>query len=303
VDSQERVAWLVAGRLVHRSELLAQGVSSRALSRAVQRGLVRRMAPTLYGPPGTPIVPEDLRSAAVRGVVCHLSAALLHGLEVVHDPDAHSVAVGRHSHRRPKPGWRWHRCDVPERDAVERGDVRVTSVLRTLVDLLRDLPASQSVPVVDSALRQRRARFSEVSEAVAALPPCRGRARALASLGLVDGRSGSVLESMTRVLLVVAGLAPEAAQLRIEDEGRLVARVDFAWPSARLVLEADGFAFHSSRRDFCSDRRRRNRLVLLGWTVLHVTWEDVVADPDAVVQMVAAALDRAGQAAASSRSL
>ncbi|TAL20866.1 MAG: DUF559 domain-containing protein, partial [Frankiales bacterium] len=70
------------------------------------------------------------------------------------------------------------------------------------------------------------------------------------------------------------------------------ARVDFAWPDERLVVEVDGFAFHADRASYRNDRRRTNELVLAGWRVLRFSWEDVVGSPDVVVDQVRRALRR-----------
>lgn len=52
-------------------------------------------------------------------------------------------------------------------------------------------------------------------------------------------------------------------------------RVDFAWPEARLAVEVDGYATHSSVHAFQENRARQNDLVAAGWTVLRFTWADV----------------------------
>lgn len=59
--------------------------------------------------------------------------------------------------------------------------------------------------------------------------------------------------------------------------------VDFLVPSARLVVEVDG-GVHLSRRD--DDRRRDQALVELGYRVVRVTAEDVVADVGAVLEVL-----------------
>ena len=73
-------------------------------------------------------------------------------------------------------------------------------------------------------------------------------------------------------------------------DGRVLGRVDFAWPEQRLVVETDGFAFHADRRSYREDRRRNNALVLAGWRVLRFSWEDVLHDPAHVVEVVRTAL-------------
>ena len=58
------------------------------------------------------------------------------------------------------------------------------------------------------------------------------------------------------------------------------------------MVETDGFAFHSDRRQYRDDRRRTNALTVAGWTVLRFTWEDVLAYPQYVIDSVRAALAR-----------
>jgi very-short-patch-repair endonuclease len=65
------------------------------------------------------------------------------------------------------------------------------------------------------------------------------------------------------------------AQYEVRDGTRLVARVDFAYPEARLAIEADGYRFHGTHRQWKKDLKRRTILAGLGWRVLHFSWEDV----------------------------
>jgi len=60
----------------------------------------------------------------------------------------------------------------------------------------------------------------------------------------------------------------------------------------RVVVELDGFAYHSGRREYREDRRRDRELLAQGYLVLRFTWEDVMRDPGEVVRAVRAALAR-----------
>jgi very-short-patch-repair endonuclease len=73
-------------------------------------------------------------------------------------------------------------------------------------------------------------------------------------------------------------------------------RLDAYWPSARLVVEIDGFAFHSSAALFESDRRRDAELAAAGVRVMRVTWRQLEGEPHAVVARVAQALVHAKSA-------
>ena len=68
--------------------------------------------------------------------------------------------------------------------------------------------------------------------------------------------------------------------------------VDAYWPRHRLVVEVDGYAFHSHRRAFERDRAKDRELVLAGLRVLRVTWRQLASGPHAVVATLAAALSR-----------
>jgi predicted transcriptional regulator of viral defense system len=285
----DRVRDIVGARVVTRQWLLQAGVSSRTLSRAVALGLVRRVGPGLYGPSGD-VDPLTLAVRTTGGVVAGPSAALLHGFDLVVPPGVHHLAVPRRSHRRPPEGCRVRRVDVPAGERVVLSGLPVTSPVRTVLDCARWLPVAEAVVVGDAALRQRAVLPNAVASAVAGLPRSRVTARVRRVADLLDGLSGSVLESLARVLFDEAGLPEPVLQMPVQEESGVIARVDMAWPEARLVVELDGFAYHSQRRDVRRDRFRSNGLTLLGWRVLRFGWEDVVGRPEVVVALVRAAL-------------
>ena len=236
---------------------------------------------------------EALRTALAQtgGIASHQDAARLWGIELALPGAGRHTTVPRSWSRRSRAGVTAHRADVSAVDVQSRAGIPVTSPIRTLFDLCRALCLPEAVVAVDSALRRGLVSAEELVGALAALPPGRGRPRVRAVLALVDPASGSVLESLCRVLLVQAGLAPPVTQLEVRGaRGALVGRVDFAWPDALLVVEVDGFAFHADRERYRTDRRRANELVLAGWRVLRFSWEDVVAAPDRVVATVRSAL-------------
>jgi very-short-patch-repair endonuclease len=66
--------------------------------------------------------------------------------------------------------------------------------------------------------------------------------------------------------------------------------VDFHWPDADLVVEVDGFAYHSGRHAFERDRRRDADLGSAGTRVLRVTYRQIIEEPEAVIAHIAGAL-------------
>ena len=66
-------------------------------------------------------------------------------------------------------------------------------------------------------------------------------------------------------------LPPVTFQHEVWHDGRFVGRIDAAYPSAMVAIEADGFIAHSDFDAFQHDRERQNELTVLGWTVLRFT--------------------------------
>ena len=67
-------------------------------------------------------------------------------------------------------------------------------------------------------------------------------------------------------------------------------KADVAFPGPKIVIEVDGWAFHSDQEDFQNDRKRQNYIALMGWQVLRFTWLDLVEYPARVISEVRAAI-------------
>jgi very-short-patch-repair endonuclease len=119
----------------------------------------------------------------------------------------------------------------------------------------------------------------------------RGHRRFQRAVALADPAAESPQESRLRVRLVRAGLPTPVSQHVIEHDGAFVARVDLAWPYARVAVEYDGL-WHAAEEQIHADRRRLNRLANAGWTVLHVTSRRLRDDFPGIVAEITAALDR-----------
>ncbi|TCC58589.1 hypothetical protein E0H73_25010 [Kribbella pittospori] len=256
--------------------------SRRAVAAALEQGEVRRIALGIYALPELPV---DLAAAlAYDGVRSHLSAASTWQLPLLVVPEKPHVTVPPNRHPRPGPPAVLHWAAV---DADERRD-RTTSLLRTVVDCARVLPFGEALAVADAALATGYLNREELLAATVAMrgPGCpNARRTALAATGL----SGSILESMLRALLIDEGIDGFEPQVPVTN-GLFRARVDLGHRLARVALEADGFAFHGSRRDFAADCHRYDELVAAGWLVLRLTYEHIIGDPAWVVATVRAAL-------------
>lgn len=261
---------------------LAALTSRRALSAALVRGEVHRVAQGIYAVPGLPA--GTLAALAYDGVCSHMTAAAQWGLPLLVAPQKPHVTVPPKRRPRSGPPCVVHWADT---SADERRD-RITSVLRTVLDCSRLLPFSEALAVADAALASGRINQDELLSATAAMrgPGC-ANARRVAAAAV--GNSGSFLESMLRALLISEGIDGFEPQVLVTN-GWFRARVDLGHRRARLALEADSFEFHGSRRDFAADCRRYDELVAAGWLVLRLTYEQIVGDPAWVIATVRAAL-------------
>jgi very-short-patch-repair endonuclease len=178
-------------------------------------------------------------------------------------------------------GMRWNAGDgvrcrklLPAQQLVRVGRWPCASPVDTAVDILRFEPGDEAVVLLDHLVHERRVRLEDVRAAVRALAPCFGAVRARRAAARADGLAESRQETRLRLLMLNGGLPPLVAQFGVRDDHGIVGRVDFALPELRLAIEYDGL-WHAERAAFLSDRRRLDRLTAAGWTVLHVTADDM----------------------------
>ncbi|HET7530021.1 MAG TPA: type IV toxin-antitoxin system AbiEi family antitoxin domain-containing protein [Mycobacteriales bacterium] len=276
------------GGLVTRRQALAAGVPNRFLTTLVRSGALARVARGVYAV-GSRLLADPGRIAlGMAAVLSWQSAVAWYGVDLTQPVDLVHVTASRNRGRRADAirGVRLHRADLRRGDVwVVRG-VPVTSPLRTALDLARHLPLEQGVAVVDAFIRAKLLTARTFADAAGrSAGPGRRRIQLVATL--VDPQSGSVLESLARVLLWRHQLVPPRSQHAFRDPAtNWFGRLDFAWPDLKVALECDGYEFHTERGPFQRDRRRWSALTRNGWHLGVVTWFDVTRDPDYVVRLV-----------------
>ncbi|MDF1597287.1 MAG: DUF559 domain-containing protein, partial [Acidimicrobiia bacterium] len=98
------------------------------------------------------------------------------------------------------------------------------------------------------------------------------------------GENESALEDEFRRIVDRALLPVPTPQFEIRDErGLFLGRADFAYPERRLVIELDGYRYHSDPDAFVRDRSRQNRLLMAGYRVLRYTAQDLRQYPERVI--------------------
>ena len=192
-----------------------------------------------------------------------------------------------------------HGCPLDPDEVVEVDGWPTTDLARTVVDLARSVPFEQGVAAADRALALG-ATVLELEAALARTAGLRGAGAARRVVAFADGRSESVGESLSRVLLSDLGLMPEELQLRVMDGPRLAGRVDFAWPGLRTIGEFDGRVKYGRLLESDEDagdavfreKQREDRLRELGWQVVRWVWADL-AHPGVIAERLRRAIARA----------
>jgi Protein of unknown function (DUF559)/AbiEi antitoxin C-terminal domain len=232
-------------------------------------------AALLYAGDSAGIAISGLSAAYVHGV--HLLPLRASPAELTLPPESR-LAVTR-------PHLRVVRSVLDAADVVSTGLLRVTSPVRTAFDLARRLPRMDAVAAVDAMLFGRRVSSEEIAEYLAKHPTFRGVARASALLPLVEPLSESPMESRCRLVLIDGGLPRPVAQYEVRVHGRLIARLDLAYPRKRVGIEYEG-DHHRERSTFRRDVARGNALREAGWTIVRVTADDVLRNSEQMLRQI-----------------
>ena len=261
------------------------GVRHRALRELVRAGLVRRVLRGVYA---VAQAPDDvlMRATAVAlvvpstAVVTDRTAAWLHGVEILQRsavavaPPVEEVHVDDTRVRRPEVDGR--RRGLKASDITALHGVRVTTALRTSLDLGRLLWRGDALAAIDGFLRMGVPHELMSAETVR-FRGFRGvrQLRTLVPLG--DPLSESPGESATRLGWYDAGLGrPVLQRWTYADDGVPVYRLDITDEEVPFAVEYDGVDFHTSATDTTYDEERRRWLQdERGWHVEVVTKDDV----------------------------
>jgi very-short-patch-repair endonuclease len=163
----------------------------------------------------------------------------------------------------------------------------VTSPARTLSDLAGVLHAEVHELAVAEAISRGLVHLDALREQLTRDGPRPG-AKSLRSLLDRDEAPALTRSVAERKLLRLLRASPLPSPVTNARVGRY--EVDFLWHKERLIVEVDGFAWHSSRHAFERDRERDAELQAAGYRVLRVTWRQLTREPNAVIQRIARAL-------------
>jgi hypothetical protein len=252
----------------------------------------RRLFPDVYACASLPVDHARRARAAAHlalpgAVVSGRSAGVLWGVDLAGPDDDVECTLAPGCRAGGLRGIQVTRRALPPDEVTWCRGVRVTAVGRTALDLARIQPVEEAVVALDQFLGAGLLTMGRLRTAAAAAtgPGCRQIRRAV---DLADGLAESPQETRLRLLLHQSPLPRPIAQYSVREGTRFVARVDFAWPDAKVAVEYEGM-WHGRPQQVARDRRRLNQLTAAGWSVVFVTAADL-HDPVQVIARIAAAL-------------
>jgi hypothetical protein len=280
-DPDREVAALAARRygVVGYSELRACGLDRQAIGWRVRRARLVVLHPGVYAVGHAQLRIQGTWLAAVlhcgaRAVLSHGDAAALWELAPVRGSRIH-VSTPARSGREPEPPVRLHRVGTLRADErTVHDEIPVTTVARTILDLAATMRSRAIEDLIAQADRLDRFDLTEVRRVIAAHPRQPGRRALIDVLDRLQGVGAADLRSRSEIALVQIcddiGVPAPLANVRI---GGFT--VDFHWPGTNLIVETDGFTYHSMPSVFESDRDRDQVLMLAGYRVARFTYNQL----------------------------
>jgi very-short-patch-repair endonuclease len=298
-DPDHRIAALAAaqhGPVAHR-QLRELGLTNREIGYRLAVGRLHRVFPEVYLV-GHKVLPREGRwMAAVltcgrRAVLSHGDAAAHWDLLPARGRVVHVTTPSRSGRDPDSTRIRLHRVGTLRRwECTLIDGIPTTTVARTLLDLSPSLRPRAIEDVIGRADRLGLFDLVAVRRCLAEHPRQHGAPALRRTLATVTGEGAADVRSAleVRLLQLCDDHALPRPAVNTTVSGVLV---DFHWPGTTVVVETDGYAFHSSPTAFERDRERDQHLTLAGYTVVRFTYNQVTQTPEAVAHRIRSLLGR-----------
>ena len=213
---------------------------------------------------------DQVRAFVYNACISCVSAAQMYELPVLMEerPQKTHLSVSYNRGMHPSKLRRFDDVCIHREQFVsdEERRTHVASIGTVLERVLVCMPLKVSLPMIDAA---RNRGLYDVSTLT--IPPTGSRLPHLReALSLSSDRARSILETVARLQLIDMGLTP---QVGVWIEG--VGEVDMIILGF-IVIEVDGWAFHSSKEQREKDLKRDRELLRLGFVVLRFTYDNVM---------------------------
>lgn len=271
------------------ADLRAAGLTPHALRSHLASGEVRRLLRGVYGAAVLPDTVETRIAAASMvlrqgHVLIDRSAAWVHGVdcygagEVEAGPPVEScVRPLASTSRRARVSD--HQRDLTPEDVMELSGIRLTTPLRTALDLGCHLRRREAYAAMCELARLHDLTTARLDSHLDRFARRRGVVQLRELTPLVDPRFESPREAWTFLAIHDAGLPHPEPQVWIDVDGEPTFRLDFGYRLARVGIEYNGRAGHESTPEQAAhDAWRLQWLRDHGWTMIVLRSGDFTGD-------------------------
>lgn len=213
---------------------------------------------------------DQVRAFVYNACISCVSAAQIYELPVLMEerPQKTHLSVAYNRGMHPSKLRRFDDVCIHREQIMsdEERRTHVASIGTVLERVLVCMPLKVSLPMLDAARNRGLYDTSTLT-----IPPTGSRLPHLReALSFSSDRARSILETVARLQLIDMGLTP---QVGVWIEG--VGEVDMIILGF-IVIEVDGWAFHSSKEQREKDLKRDRELLRRGFIVLRFTYDDVM---------------------------
>ncbi len=273
--------------VVSLAQLRATGLGRGAVEKAVLGGRLCRLYSGVFAV-GHPVLrPEGRRLAAVfacgpGAVLSHRSAAAHWGLLATNQA---RVDVAAPRSRDGVPGIRLDRPrSLDARDTTTHEGIPITAIARTLLDLAATVRRDRLERALAQAERLQLYDHRAITDVLQRSNGHRGKGALARATAREPKLTRSELEARFLALARAAGLMEPEVNSSLAAHDHKPHEVDFCFPAHHLVVETDGWETHGTKAAFKSDRRKDAALTAAGYRVMRFSYDDVVYEPDTVVE-------------------
>jgi hypothetical protein len=271
-----------------RRQLLNLGLGSDAISYRVEHGRLIPVYAGVYAVGHLPTLPQDRAYGAV--LACGEGAVLSHGTAATvwgafKRWEVPFEVTARAAHRRR--GIRVHRAALTRRDITVQLGLHVTSPARTVLDIAPRLSEKALTRAVNDLRQARYLWLADMADVIERFPRAPGARRLLPFVERPTGPTRSEFEDTFPKFCERFGLPVPVVNTWVHGF-----EADAFFPEHRLIVELDGWDFHSSHASFISDRERDTALLALGFQTVRITWERLKLEPEKEARRLHAILAR-----------
>ena len=225
----------------------------------------------------------------------HVTAAQLYEIPLPRTlQNAQAVHVSVHFPAFPPRvrGITGHRLSVPIQPREHR-TFRVVSPERTFTQLAAVLTLPELVIVGDFLVGRKHplSTLQKLAAAVTSMGPARGVRMARLALPLIRTGTDSPMETLTRLLIVNAGLPEPVIGYTVRDRnGDFVATPDLSYVVERIAIEYEGSDHQTNPLVYAEDIERRALLEAAGWFIILIIKTHIYTSPHWTTERIRTAL-------------